>query len=140
MKIQSAMEAQSLRVRLADAVEEALSDCLTGLPNRRAFEQRCQALPGSATELSVALCDVDYFKSINDAHGHAVGDRILVAVAEILADICEGHMVARIGGEEFAVLFEGLTPTRRRGSSTAPGGSSPGSGSETAIPTRGWAA
>jgi diguanylate cyclase len=101
-------EAQALRMKLASAKEEALSDWLTGLPNRRAFEHRYRTLSGTGAAISIALCDVDRFKSINDSHGHAVGDRVLSAVAHSLQRHCNGHMVARLGGEEFVILFEGV--------------------------------
>jgi diguanylate cyclase len=99
-------EAQALRMKLASAKEEALSDWLTGLPNRRAFEDRYRELIEAGTPVSLAICDVDHFKTINDSHGHAVGDRVLSAVAHSLQRHCEGHMVARLGGEEFVILFE----------------------------------
>jgi diguanylate cyclase len=101
-------EAQALRMKLASAKEEALSDWLTGLPNRRAFEDRYRELSQAGAAISIALCDVDHFKSINDSHGHAVGDRVLSAVAHSLQRHCNGHMVARLGGEEFVILFEGI--------------------------------
>lgn len=101
-------EAQALRTKLASAREEALSDWLTGLPNRRAFEDRYRELSEAGAVISVALCDVDHFKSINDSHGHAVGDRVLSHVARSLQHHCPGHMVARMGGEEFVILFQGL--------------------------------
>lgn len=101
-------EAQALRMKLASAKEEALSDWLTGLPNRRAFEDRYRELSDAGVALSLAICDVDHFKSINDSHGHAVGDRVLSAVAHSLQRHCDGHMVARLGGEEFVILFEGV--------------------------------
>jgi diguanylate cyclase len=101
-------EAQSLREKLAEAEEEARSDPLTRLPNRRAFEDRLAELQAQGGVLSLAICDIDRFKSVNDTHGHGVGDRVLRMVAHVLSASCAGHMVARIGGEEFVVLFEGL--------------------------------
>ena len=103
-------ETRQLRVKLAEAGEEARSDPLTGLPNRRAFEERLAELEQSETPLSLAICDIDHFKRVNDTYGHAVGDRVIRAVAQTLQDNCQGHMVARIGGEEFVVLFPGLEP------------------------------
>jgi diguanylate cyclase len=58
----------------------------------------------------VAICDVDKFTSDNDRFGHAVGDRVLKAIAEALRVGCDEHLVARFGGEEFVVMFTGLTP------------------------------
>jgi diguanylate cyclase len=101
-------EAQGLRVKLAEASEEARSDVLTRLPNRRAFEDRFAELRAAGGPISLAICDIDNFKRINDEYGHAVGDRVLRTVASLLQASCEGHMVARLGGEEFVVLFDGV--------------------------------
>jgi diguanylate cyclase len=103
-------EAEGLRSKLAEASEEARSDPLTHLPNRRAFEERYAVLEQSGLPLSLAICDVDKFKRINDTYGHGVGDRVLRSIAGLLRERCDGHMVARLGGEEFVVLFEGLDP------------------------------
>jgi diguanylate cyclase len=103
-------ETQQLREKLAEAGEEARSDPLTGLPNRRAFEEKLAELERKDGMLSLAICDIDHFKRVNDTYGHAVGDRVIKAVAQTLRDHCAGHMVARIGGEEFVVLFPGLEP------------------------------
>lgn len=101
-------EANALRERLAVAEEDARTDKVTGLPNRRAFEDRWQRLECGNAFVSVAICDIDCFKQVNDTHGHAVGDRVLRVIADTLGEFCAGHMVARFGGEEFAILFEGL--------------------------------
>lgn len=86
----------------------ALTDELTGLPNRRAVLARLQALlaqPG-AGPCSVLLADLDHFKRINDEHGHLVGDEVLRLVAERLADaVREPMIVGRLGGEEFLVVL-----------------------------------
>ena len=103
-------ETQQLKAKLAAAGEEARSDPLTGLPNRRAFEEKLAELERSNAMLSLAICDIDHFKRVNDNYGHAVGDRVIKAVAQTLRDNCAGNMVARIGGEEFVVLFPGLAP------------------------------
>ena len=103
-------ETQQLKAKLAEAGEEARSDPLTGLPNRRAFEEKLAELEQSDAMLSLAICDIDHFKRVNDTYGHAVGDRVIRAVATTLRENCEGNMVARIGGEEFVILFPGLEP------------------------------
>jgi len=103
-------ETRQLKAKLAAAGEEARSDPLTGLPNRRAFEEKLAELERSNAMLSLAICDIDHFKRVNDNYGHAVGDRVIKAVAQTLRDNCAGNMVARIGGEEFVVLFPGLAP------------------------------
>lgn len=99
-------EALSLRAKLAEAEEEARSDPLTGLANRRAFEERMEELRSSGLPFCVAICDVDNFKRVNDQYGHGVGDRVLRTVARLIEGACAGHLVARLGGEEFVVLFE----------------------------------
>jgi diguanylate cyclase len=103
-------ETEKLREKLAEAGEEARSDPLTRLPNRRAFEEQLEAFREAGTRVSLAICDIDNFKRVNDRYGHPVGDRVIKAVARTLRDHCAGNMVARIGGEEFVVLFEGLPP------------------------------
>lgn len=99
-------EATELREKLEEARDNARRDPLTDLPNRRAFEEAFAAQMGKA-KVCVAVCDVDFFKSVNDRFGHAVGDRVLKAIGEALTQACAGHLVARYGGEEFAVLFTG---------------------------------
>ena len=95
----------------AEAFErQAREDWLTGLPNRRAFEellqQQIQRAGASASPLCVALADIDHFKDINDRHSHATGDRVLIAVAEALREGAgAGALIARWGGEEFMLLF-----------------------------------
>ena len=106
---QAVHEAESLRVKLASATEEAQSDALTGVANRRALQDRHRMLAESKVPMCFALCDIDKFKAINDTHGHAVGDRVLKAVANILSESCGKHLVARYGGEEFAILFSGIS-------------------------------
>jgi diguanylate cyclase len=103
-------ETEALREKLAEAGQEARSDPLTQLPNRRAFEEQLKAFEAAGTAVSLAICDIDHFKRINDKYGHPVGDRVIRVVADTLRDNCEGSMVARIGGEEFVVLFEGMDP------------------------------
>ena len=102
-------EAETLRGKLAEAEEDARSDVLTGLANRRAFMEAFAARAPADAPWCLALCDVDRFKRINDEHGHPVGDRVLSAVARTLEDTCQGHMVARHGGEEFGVLLRTVT-------------------------------
>ncbi len=101
-------EASELRTKLEEARDNARRDPLTDLPNRRAFEEAYAAQSAASEAVCVAVCDVDHFKSVNDRFGHAVGDRVLKAIAEALSAACTGHLVARYGGEEFAVLFAGI--------------------------------
>lgn len=110
-------EARSLRKSLARAKRDAEIDHLTGLPNRRAFEglldKHYREARAEIEALSVAFCDIDHFKLINDAHGHDTGDRVIQAIAEALSVISDDNChVARHGGEEFVMLFRGLTPAQ----------------------------
>ncbi|MFC3578731.1 GGDEF domain-containing protein [Sphingomonas hylomeconis] len=98
-------EASELRAKLEEARDNARRDPLTDLPNRRAFEEAFAASAASGARLCIAVCDVDRFKAVNDRFGHAVGDRVLKAIAEALSQTCAGHLVSRYGGEEFAILF-----------------------------------
>jgi len=90
--------------------ELALTDALTGLPNRRGFDRAASDLLLKAAQrdehCSVFMLDLDRFKQFNDAHGHAFGDAALVRVADVLRRIRdqEGAIVARYGGEEFVCL------------------------------------
>lgn len=104
-------EAETLRRKLAHAEEDARSDMLTGLANRRAFMEAFAKRAPADSPWCLALCDVDRFKRINDEHGHPVGDRVLSAVARTLAETCGSHLVARHGGEEFGVLLRAVTLT-----------------------------
>jgi GGDEF domain-containing protein len=81
----------------------AFRDELTGLPGRRALEER---LSGLGPVYTVAMVDVDHFKQFNDTHGHDVGDQVLKLVATRLAEIDGGGRAFRYGGEEFAVVFD----------------------------------
>ncbi len=101
-------EASELRQKLEEARDNARRDPLTDLPNRRAFEEAFAAQAGTDETVCLAVCDIDHFKSVNDRFGHAVGDRVLKAIADALRQACAGHLVARYGGEEFAVLFAGV--------------------------------
>jgi diguanylate cyclase (GGDEF)-like protein len=86
----------------ARLAHESTHDALTGLLNRRGFTDHFGQLPITA---GLVYIDLDRFKVVNDVHGHGVGDRLLVAVAERLAaTVRDGDVVARLGGDEFAVL------------------------------------
>ncbi len=94
-------EVARLRGELERLREEALSDGLTGLANRRAFDQRMASAGGC-----LLLADIDHFKQVNDRWGHLFGDQVLRSVAQGLrACLDKGLFAARIGGEEFAVLL-----------------------------------
>lgn len=100
----------------------ATTDALTGLANRRVFEQaldhQLAVLNRHQTPVSLVLIDVDHFKQINDTHGHPAGDKVLQAVASTLAaNIREIDTAARVGGEEFAIIM----PDTRQASAAAVG-------------------
>jgi len=95
--------------RMQDRLAElAITDELTRLPNRRALRDRLELLAAEAhrgRRFSLAIVDIDHFKNVNDTHGHAIGDEVLIAVAKTLRDsIRRSDMVARMGDEEFCVL------------------------------------
>jgi diguanylate cyclase (GGDEF)-like protein len=108
------LEKTELADRLAVQAEaferQAREDALTGLPNRRAFDEalardfaRSQR---SHHPLCLVVLDIDHFKEVNDRHSHSVGDVVLVEVARLLASACrDSDMPARTGGEEFALLL-----------------------------------
>jgi diguanylate cyclase (GGDEF)-like protein len=107
----------SRRQREADLTHRAEHDALTGLVNRARFDARlhevldpamnANSLRGETREVAVVFIDLDGFKPVNDSHGHAAGDAVLVAVAARLRDSTRGSdLIARFGGDEFAVLLE----------------------------------
>ena len=105
----------AIKIDLACAHEQinqmTLTDTLTGIANRRAFQRGFAAMYERAMRrtglFSLILCDIDYFKRINDAYGHPFGDQVIQQIARQLNDVVRsGDLAARIGGEEFAVLLE----------------------------------
>lgn len=101
-------QARKANARLEVAVT---TDALTGLSNRRAFFDRLEAESARRANgpLAVAMVDIDHFKAVNDRYGHPGGDEALRAVASALkGSVRTGDHVARIGGEEFAILIDGL--------------------------------
>lgn len=111
---QSASQIETMRDNLDQAREQAETDALTGLFNRRAFERELGAATERAkihgTALSVAFCDIDHFKTVNDTYGHDVGDRVLSFVGKVLVEnVGKRGIVARHGGEEFVLLFDNMS-------------------------------
>jgi diguanylate cyclase (GGDEF)-like protein len=107
------VERDMARQAEAQAQELARRDALTGLPNRRGFIERVDtvidASQGRGEVVALLLIDVDWFKSINDVYGHDAGDVVLEAIARCIAPYeSPTCTVARLGGEEFAVMVAGL--------------------------------
>lgn len=115
-------ELAAMRARIAELEAHAESDPLTAVMNRRGFERELtraaaylQRYGGNA---ALVYLDLDGFKQVNDRFGHAAGDAVLVAVAATLvAAVRASDLVARIGGDEFAVLLWNLTPEDARNKS-----------------------
>lgn len=106
----SSREVAQLRQQVADMRTEAETDALTGLANRRRFDEALRASAREAMQnglpLSLAMIDIDHFKKFNDTHGHALGDQVLKLVARTIAEHCrDGDVAARYGGEEFVLVM-----------------------------------
>jgi diguanylate cyclase len=106
----SKQQVEKLHQELQSARGEALTDPLTGILNRRGFETKAQQTFADQTTLDKGLCilmvDIDHFKKINDTYGHLFGDKVIRAIAATLKSKVRGEdSVARLGGEEFAVML-----------------------------------
>jgi len=118
-RFEERIKKDSGRVRMADLLQEAnvrlqeqsVRDGLTGIPNRRRFEEQFDYMWGRAAgegaPITLILSDIDFFKKLNDALGHQEGDRCLQAVARRMHELVDGEddLVARYGGEEFVILL-----------------------------------
>ncbi len=108
--IQMEGESNRLRARLAEERVQAMTDPLTNVPNRLGYEkqvaQEFSRWQRYNSPLSMLVCDIDFFKRINDSYGHKAGDRALLAIAKSMdLHIRETDYLARVGGEEFVVLL-----------------------------------
>jgi len=95
-------------LQMVDALQrQAMTDSLTGLPNRRSFEEQAARTLRRMSPAVVAIADLDHFKKLNDTHGHAAGDHALRVFAESLRKAFgrKQDIVARLGGEEFAIIL-----------------------------------
>ena len=106
-------ESSHLRSRVSRAEAAAVLDSLTGMPNRAYFIERLRAEIAQASDangkLAVLFADLDGFKQINDLHGHAMGDRVLVLAARRLSHALRTEdVVARIGGDEFSLIVRNV--------------------------------
>lgn len=104
------MKLKEQATEIASYVSEARTDTLTGLPNRRVFDdemrRRVAEWRRHGTPLAVVMLDIDHFKMFNDRHGHLAGDEVLRCVAEVLQGcLREADVVARYGGEEFGIIL-----------------------------------
>lgn len=104
------VEVNKLKQELEQTKREAKTDTLTGLANRKAFDDLVskvtQDADSSGLDVCLLFCDLDNFKDINDNHGHLVGDQVLKVIANALRDSVKGRdLVARYGGEEFSIIL-----------------------------------
>lgn len=104
------LEVNKLKKELAVSKREAKTDTLTGLANRKAFDEVISKVTkdadSSGLDVCLLFCDLDNFKDINDRHGHLVGDQVLKVIANTLRDSVKGRdLVARYGGEEFSLIL-----------------------------------
>ena len=107
---QATREIDQLKSKMAQYRKEAVIDPLTRVANRRGFEEQLnnsiETANAEALRLCLIMADIDHFKQVNDTHGHLVGDNVLRMVAATFKDSVKGRdLVARIGGEEFAILL-----------------------------------
>ena len=109
----SSQQVNELRSKLDNVRKESLTDPLTGIANRKAFDTAAASaaaqIAQSGEDVSLLLCDIDHFKTFNDNWGHQTGDQVLRLVATCLSENVKGRdTAARYGGEEFAILLRGV--------------------------------
>lgn len=111
---QSSEQVSRLKIQLDDVRRESLTDSLTGIANRKAFDTSLDSAFSDAREqgetVALLMCDIDHFKRFNDNWGHQTGDQVLRLVANCMSENVKGRdTVARFGGEEFAVILPRTT-------------------------------
>lgn len=114
MDKEEGMPLYALRTVLEELVHQRDHDTLTGLGNRRFFDRtisfELQRAARTGTPLSLVMIDLDHFKDVNDTHGHATGDAVLVGLGELLSRSLRVYdLAARIGGEEFCLILPGAS-------------------------------
>lgn len=107
-------DASTLRLSLQQKLAQAMTDSLTNLPNRAAYQDSilplCNINQKANTHLALAVCDIDHFKSVNDTWGHLAGDKVLrLLPRQIRSALTEKDMAFRYGGEEFVILLPNTT-------------------------------
>lgn len=116
---EASAEMDELRRILKEARTQALTDSLTGLANRKRFDEalaaRIEEANARGTPLSLMLCDIDHFKRFNDTWGHQTGDQVLRFIGSVLPKLArDTYLCARYGGEEFAVVMPQTTVAQAR--------------------------
>lgn len=111
---ESSDEITDLRRNVESIQQEAMTDPLTGVNNRKSFDAMIDSLIEQARKtqepLTLVVADIDHFKNFNDRWGHQTGDHVLRLVAQVMSDNVKGaDLLARYGGEEFAILLPGAT-------------------------------
>lgn len=110
---QSSQELTNMREDMQSLKQETMTDSLTGIPNRKAFDLELRSRAKEAVHknlpLSMIMIDIDHFKTFNDTYGHAVGDQVLRLVSRTLSEgLKPTELLARYGGEEFTVLVPSM--------------------------------
>ena len=108
--VASTQEVEQLRETIQKARREALTDSLTGIANRKAFDEAIHSMSAECaqepSELCLMMLDIDHFKKFNDTYGHQLGDQVIRLVTRTFTECTKGRdLAARYGGEEFAILL-----------------------------------